>query len=75
MSASLVEGFKSLLGQHSGPYIVWRNPAMSRGTRRVHFRDATFRGKTYEVLERIDRDRWSIVMLLTMLDGGQKAAA
>jgi hypothetical protein len=75
MSASLVESFKSLLGKHSSPYIIWRNPAMSLGARRVHFCDATFRRRTYEVLERIDRDRWSVVTVLTVLDGGQKAAA
>jgi len=75
MSASLVENFKSLLGKHSSPYIVWRNPARLLGTRTVHFTDATFRGRTYEVLERIDRDRWSVVTVLTVLDGGHKAAA
>jgi hypothetical protein len=71
MSASLVESFKSLLGKHSSPYVVWRNPALSLGSRRVHLCDATFRGRIYEVLEHIGRDRWSVATVLTVLDGGQ----
>jgi hypothetical protein len=70
----MVKSFKSLLATHRPPYIVWRNPAMSLGTRRVHFRDATLRGRTYEVLERIDRNRWSVVTVLTVLDSEQRAA-
>ena len=64
MSARLVGSFKSLLATQSSPCIAWRNPAMSPGTRRVHFCDATSRGRTYEVLERIDRCRWSVVTVL-----------
>jgi len=64
-----------LLVQHTGPHVVWRNPAMPRGNRRAKYRDTVRQGRKYEVLERRCRGDWVLVTVLTIVDGRPKVVA
>lgn len=59
------------------PFIVWRNPMMPPRTRRANHRTTApeVEGKKYEVLERACQGNWTVVTVLTVLDGRPMVAA
>ena len=70
MSASSAQPLVSS-DQSQSPFIVQRNPGTLHSDRVSRLNGRAESGRRYEVLERISH-QWSLVTVLTVIDGGRR---